>query len=66
MSFLFYTVIMFKRRINRKRRKEQLIHDISRKGYVIDLAWGLTTLGEEPKDQARKAHKKTRMVFGTM
>ena len=63
---MFYAVIIFKCWTSGNRRKEQLIHDISHKGYAMDLAWLLTTSGGEPKHQARKAHKKTRMVAGTM
>ena len=39
MSFLFYAVIMFKHRTSGKTRNEQLIHDISHKGFAMDLAW---------------------------
>ena len=66
MSFLFYVVIMFKRNTGGKGRNEQLIHHISRKGYAMGLTWLLTTSDKEPKHQARKTHKKTRMLIGTM
>lgn len=61
---MFYMVIMFKHRKSGKRRKEQLVHDISHKGNAMDRPWRLTTLGDEPKHHRRKAHKKTKMVVG--
>ena len=64
MSFLFYTIIMFKCMTSWKRRKEQLTHDILRKCNVMDDAWRLTTSDDKPKHYARKAYKRTRMVVG--
>ena len=49
-----------------KNENEQFTHDILRKDNVMDRALQITTLGDEPKQHVRKAHKKTRMVVEMM
>ena len=34
---MFYAVTMYKCKISEKRRHEQITHDISRKGYVMEI-----------------------------
>ena len=55
MSFLLYAVIMFKRRTSGKIRNEQIIQDISRKGYAIGSSLAINNPRQETKTSRKES-----------